>query len=148
MPEESARGSGLPAQQEINIVMVEVLNRLKVEIKGRSVRLQNLRDQFSFLLSLIPFTLSMNKKDKIQKILKCFNFASHYHNDVAAINFFALKLPLAITKYFYKFWLVCFTKTIIKSELLMLKSENLTETIIKVCCWLYEWLEKMICVKK
>ena len=52
MPGEIARDSGLTAQQEINAVIKEIVNRLKMEIEDRSIRLQDLTDQFSFILSL------------------------------------------------------------------------------------------------
>ena len=52
MAGESARDSGLTAQQEMNRVMVEIMNRLKTEIEDRTVRLQELRDRFAFLLNL------------------------------------------------------------------------------------------------
>ena len=46
MPGEIARDSGLTAQQEINAVMVESVNRLNTEIEDRSIRLQDLTDRF------------------------------------------------------------------------------------------------------
>ena len=52
MPGEIAQNSGLTAQQEINAVMVEIVNRLKIEIEDRSIRLQDLTDRFSVILSL------------------------------------------------------------------------------------------------
>ena len=52
MPGEIARDCRLTAQQEINAVMVEIANRLKTEIEDRSIRLQDLTDRFSFILSL------------------------------------------------------------------------------------------------
>ena len=52
IPKEIARDSGLTAQQEINAVMSEIVNRLKTEIEDRSIRLQGLTDRFSFILSL------------------------------------------------------------------------------------------------
>ena len=46
LPGEIARDSGLTAQQEINAVMVEIVNRLNTEIVDRSIRLQDLTDRF------------------------------------------------------------------------------------------------------
>ena len=52
MPGETARDSGLTAQQEINALMVEAVNRLKTEMEDSSISLQDLTDRFSFMLSL------------------------------------------------------------------------------------------------
>ncbi|KAK8720250.1 hypothetical protein OTU49_013475 [Cherax quadricarinatus] len=52
MPGQSAIDSGPTAQEEMNRVIVEIVNRLKTEIEDRSVRLQGLSDRFLFLLNL------------------------------------------------------------------------------------------------
>ena len=52
MPREIAQDSGLTAQQEINAVMVEIVNKLKTEIEDSSICLQDFKDQFSVILSL------------------------------------------------------------------------------------------------
>ena len=39
IPGQSTRDRRLTAQQEMNAVTVEIVNQLKVEIEGRSVRL-------------------------------------------------------------------------------------------------------------
>ena len=57
MPGELAGDSDLTAQQEINRVMVEIINRLKTELQDRSVRLLDLTDRFSFLLNLSSFDI-------------------------------------------------------------------------------------------
>ena len=46
MPGEKARDSELTAQQEINAVMLEIVNRLKAKIGDRSIRLQDLTNRF------------------------------------------------------------------------------------------------------
>lgn len=57
MAGESARDSGLTAQQEMNRVMVEIMNRLKTEIE----------DRFAFLLDLHSVAgalLQVKKKER------------------------------------------------------------------------------------
>ena len=44
MPGEIAQESRLTAQQQINAVRVEIVNRLKIEIEDHSIRLQDLTD--------------------------------------------------------------------------------------------------------
>ena len=60
MPGEIARDSGLTAQQEINAVMVEIVNRLKTEIEDRSIGLKDLTEQFLFILSLSSIQFNFN----------------------------------------------------------------------------------------
>ena len=87
MPGESARDSGLTAQEEINRVMVEIVNRLKTEIEDRSVRLQGLSDLFSFLLNLNSIVIEDEQdREKLRK--ECSDFANYYDNDVVAIQLY------------------------------------------------------------
>ena len=87
MSGQSATDSGLTAQQEINAVIVEIVNRLKVEIEGRSVRRQNLRNRFSFLQNLN--SVSLEHKQERQNLRKnCLDFANYYGNDVAAVELY------------------------------------------------------------
>lgn len=67
MPGESAGDIWLTAQYEINTVMVEIVNWIKTEIEDRSVRLQDLKDRFSFLLNLNSIVNEgpVNKKAKV-----------------------------------------------------------------------------------
>ena len=46
MPGETVRDNGLTAQQKINPVMVEIVNRLQTEIEGCSICLQTLQINF------------------------------------------------------------------------------------------------------
>ena len=87
MPGESARDSGLTAQEEMNRVMVEIVNRLKTEIEDRSVRLQRLSDRFSFLLNLNSVVIEdEQEREKLKK--ECSDFANYYDNDVVAIQLY------------------------------------------------------------
>ena len=83
IPGEIARDSGLTAQQEINAVMVEIVNRLKTEIEDRSICLQDLTDRFSFILSLKSIDIEHEqKREKLRK--DCLDFANYYDKDVTA----------------------------------------------------------------
>lgn len=87
MSGELARDSGLTAQQEMNRVMVEIVNRLKTEIEDRSVRLQDLTDRFSFLLNLNSVKIVDEKeREKLKK--ECLDFANCYDDDVTAIQLY------------------------------------------------------------
>ena len=87
MPGESARDSGLTAQQEMNRVMVEIVNRLKTEMEDRSVRLQDIRDRFSFLLNLNSVVIEgEQERERLKK--ECSDFANYYDNDVTAIQLY------------------------------------------------------------
>ena len=80
---EIARDSGLTAQQEINAVMVEIVNRLKTKIEDYSIRLQDLTDQFSFILSLSSIDIKHEKER--EKLMKDrLEFANYYDKDVTA----------------------------------------------------------------
>ena len=83
MPGEIARDSGLIAQQEINAVMIEIVNRLKTETEDRSIRLQNLTDRFSFILSLSSIDVEHEQeREKLKK--DCLDFAKYYDKDLTA----------------------------------------------------------------
>ena len=77
MPGEIAQNSGLTAQQEINAIMVEIVNRLKTEIEDCSIRLQDLTNRFSFLLSLTSIDIEHEqerkklRKDELRKNGSC-----------------------------------------------------------------------------
>lgn len=89
MAGESARDSGLTAQQEMNRVMVEIMNRLKTEIEDRTVRLQELRDRFAFLLNLHSVAVAIadeKEREKLQK--ECSDFERYYDNDVKAVQLY------------------------------------------------------------
>ena len=83
IPGEIARDSGLIAQQEINAVMVEIVHRLKTKIVHLSIRLQNLIDRFSFMLSLSSIDIEHEQdREKLRK--GCLDFANYYDKDVTA----------------------------------------------------------------
>ena len=87
MPRETALGSELIAQQEINTVMVEIVNRLKTEIEDRSIYLQDFRDHFSFILSLSSTDIEHEqKREKLRK--DCLDFANYYDKDVTAMQLY------------------------------------------------------------
>ena len=87
IPGESARDSGLTAQEEMNRVMVEIVNRLKTEFEDRSVRLQGLSDLFSFLLNFNSIVIEdEQEREKLRK--ECSDFAKYYDNDVVAIQLY------------------------------------------------------------
>ena len=84
---ETARDGGLTAQQEINAVMVEAVNRLKTEIEDRSICLQDLTDRFSFILHLSSIDVKYEQERK--KLRKdCLDFANYYDKDVTAIQLY------------------------------------------------------------
>ena len=61
--------------------MVEIVNQLKVEIRGRSVCLQNLRDRFSFFLNF--HSVFIEHEQERQNLRKdCLDSANNYDNDV------------------------------------------------------------------
>ena len=83
MPGEIARDSGLTAQQKINTVMIEIVNRLKTEIEDCSICLQDLTDQFLFILRLSSIDIEHEQERK--KLRKdCLDFANYYDQDVKA----------------------------------------------------------------
>ena len=87
MAGESASDSGLTAQQEMSRVMVEIINRLKAEMKDRSVRLQDLSDRFSFLLNLDSLEIDdRNEREKLRG--ECCDFANYYENDVTSAQLY------------------------------------------------------------
>ena len=87
MPGETARDSGLVAQQEINAVIEEIVNRLKTKIEDRSICLQDLRDRFSFILSLSSIDIEHEQERK--KLRKdCLDFANYYDKYVTAIQLY------------------------------------------------------------
>jgi len=78
---------GQTPQQEINVVMVEVVNRLKTEIEDRSIRLKDLTDRFSFILNLNVIDIEHEtEREKLRK--NCFDFASYYDKDITAIQLY------------------------------------------------------------
>ena len=87
MPGETARDSGLTAQQERNAVIVDIVNRLKTEIKDRSIRLQNLTDRLLFILSLSSIDIAHEQeREKLRK--DCLDFANYYVKAVTAIQLY------------------------------------------------------------
>ena len=71
----------------MNRVMVEIISRLKTEMKDHSVRLQDLRNQFSFLLSLKSVIIG-DENERANLKRKCSDFANFYENDVTAIQLY------------------------------------------------------------
>ena len=58
-------------------------NRLKTEIEDRSIRLQDLTDRFSFILSLSSIEIEHEQeREKLRK--DCLDFANCYEKDVTA----------------------------------------------------------------
>ena len=87
MPGETARDSGLTAQQEINAAMVEAVNKLKTEIEDGSILLQDPTDRFSFILSLSSIGIEHEQERK--KIRKdCLDFVNYYDKDVTPIQLY------------------------------------------------------------
>ena len=77
MPGEIARDNGLTVQQKINAVIVEIVNRLNTKIEDRSIRLQDLTDRFSFILSLSSIGIEHEQeREKLRK--DCLDFANYY----------------------------------------------------------------------
>ena len=67
--------------------MVEAVNRLKTELEDGSVRLQDLTDLFSFILSLS--SIGIERKQEREKIRKdCLDFANYYDKDVTPIQLY------------------------------------------------------------
>ena len=63
------------------------MNRLKPEIEDRTVRLQELRDRFAFLLNLHSVAVAIadeKEREKLQK--ECSDFERYYDNDVKAVQ--------------------------------------------------------------
>ena len=87
MPGELAGDSDLTAQQEMNRVMVELINRLKTELQDRSVRLLDLTNRFSFLLNLSSFDIG-DEQGRERLKTACSDFAICYENDVIAIQLY------------------------------------------------------------
>ena len=84
---KTERDSRLTAQQETNAAMVEIVNRLKTENDDRSIRLQDLTDRFSFILSLGLIDIEHEQERK--KLGKdCLDFANYYGKDVTAIQLY------------------------------------------------------------
>ena len=83
IPREIAHDSGLTAQQEINLVMVEIVNRTKTEVEDCSIRLQDLTDRFLFILNLSSIYIEHEQeKEKLRK--ECLGFANYHDKDVTA----------------------------------------------------------------
>ena len=81
---EIARDSGLTAQQEINVVMLETVNRLKTEIEDGSIRLQDLTDRSLFILSLSSIDIEHEQeREKLRN--DCLNFAN-YNDKYVIVN--------------------------------------------------------------
>ena len=63
--------------------MVEIVNRLKTKIVDRSIRLQDLTDRFSFIISLSSIDIEHEQeREKLRK--DCLEFANYYDKDVTA----------------------------------------------------------------
>ena len=82
-PREIAHDSGLTAQQEINLVMVEIVNRTKTEVEDCSICLQDLTDRFLFILNLSSIDIEHEQeKEKLRK--EFLGFANYHDKDVKA----------------------------------------------------------------
>ena len=87
MAGETTRDVGLTAQQEMGRVMHEIMNRLKMEMNDRSVRLEDLKNRFSFLLNLNSVKID-DEIEKRQLKSDCDEFAKFYDNDVTGASLF------------------------------------------------------------
>ena len=98
MPGEITRDGGLTAQQEINAVLIEIVNRLKTEIEDNSIRLRDLIDRFSFILSLS--SIDIKHEQESEKVRKdCLDFANYYDKDVTANQFCTTTLLILLCSF-------------------------------------------------
>jgi hypothetical protein len=101
-PGEDARDVGLSVKEETRRVMLAVTDRLLVEIRERSSRIEELRNRSNFLIVLHKIQLT---EDDAQEQLRkdCLDFAQYYPNDICASELFSdltdfiqLKQPLPV----------------------------------------------------
>lgn len=89
MPGESARDSGLSAEDEVSRVLKMILDRFQQELTTRFRRLNDLNEKFGFLLDVrILLTL---EGDENQESLKqhCLDLGNFYNTDISGAELFS-----------------------------------------------------------